>query len=230
MTSLSAIPLQVVEPGGDIHCCLRTRGVEGECEVLGSVPTAPISSPYHFTPLSVTASRWLTSALSICSFSSCLEQPQQMMVDSLLSWGRKKNDSIRIHLRNNFTQCAPVGSTLKVPSVTRVWQWLGTSYTNSRCRCHSHSHQHSFVAQKVGQSVLMHFPLPLTPPGGNEEKYSWLARLHHKLSSTGHLDNQKRTFIPFKVIAAWLASHHRKFRRDCQKEYPACLYRFYRPT
>ena len=75
---------QVVEPEEDVHCHLQTRGV-GKCEVLGSGPllsTVPISSPCHFTPLSRTASRWLTLALSFCSFSSCLEQPQQVMVNS----------------------------------------------------------------------------------------------------------------------------------------------------
>ena len=70
---------------GDVHCRLRTQGVEGEREVLGSgtlVPTAPISSPYRFTPLSRTASRRLTSVLSFCSFSSRPKQPRQTMLDS----------------------------------------------------------------------------------------------------------------------------------------------------
>ena len=57
--------------------------------------------------------------------------------DAWLSWWKKNSDSTWIHLPDVFTQCAPVRSALKAPSVTRVWQWLGTSYTNDRCRCHS---------------------------------------------------------------------------------------------
>ena len=53
------------------------------------------------------------------------------------SWRKKNSDSTWIYLRDDFTQCAPVGSALKAPSATRVWQWLGTSYTNDRCRRHS---------------------------------------------------------------------------------------------
>ena len=137
-----------------IFLYFRWAGREGEKNILASFPwTSAVMSNLigsfnikHMTsciPTTIASVKdcvhdgVLRYECDICSYFNGLQKTSNHGRRCLTLLAEDKQRQHLDTLASDFTQCAPVGSALKAPSVTRVRQWLGTSYTNDRCRRHS---------------------------------------------------------------------------------------------